>query len=137
MWGLHRLENVEKVYTLACKRYLNVQLRVPNKFVYGETGRYPLFINSAVTCIRYWLKLLTLDRSRLPKQAYEMLKNLDERGKVCWVTLVKNFLFSMGLGYAWIHQGVGCEKTFVSLFKQRIKDVFIQEWYSAVVSRDI
>lgn len=137
VWGLHRLENVEKVHTLACKRYLNVQLRVPNKFVYGETGRYPLFMNSAVRCIRYWLKLLTMDRSRLPRQAYEMLKNLDERGKMCWATRVKNILLSMGFGYAWIHQGVGCEKTFVSLFRQRIKDVFIQEWHSAIASRDI
>ena len=66
-----------------------------------------------------------------------MMKNLDERGKVCWVTHVKNILFNMGFGYAWIQQGVGCPKTFVTLFRQRMKDVFIQEWYGAVASRDI
>ena len=58
IWGLHRLNNVERVHTFACKRYLNVPLKVPNKFVYGETGRYPLYVNSVVRCIRYWLRIL-------------------------------------------------------------------------------
>ena len=110
MWGLHRLDNVEKVHTLACKRFLNVHLRVPNKFVYGELGRHPLYVNSAVRCIRYWLKLQTLDMSRIPKQAYVMLQNLDDKGKVCWVTHVKNTLFSLGFGFVWLQQSVGCVK---------------------------
>jgi hypothetical protein len=63
---------------------------VPNKFVYSETGRYSLYINSDIRCIRYWLKLQTLDVSRFAKQAYVMLKNLDERGKLCWATHIKN-----------------------------------------------
>ena len=89
IWGLHRLSNVERVHTFACKRYLNVPLKVPNKFVYGETGRYPLYVNSAVRCIRYWLRILKLDPDRLPKQAYTMLFNMDERGKNCWATSVR------------------------------------------------
>jgi hypothetical protein len=89
------LENVNKSRTSANNVSLNVQLRMLNKFVYGETGRYPFFMNSALRCIRYWLKFLTLDRSRLSRQAYEMLKNLDERGKMCWATRIKNFLFSI------------------------------------------
>jgi hypothetical protein len=132
LWGLHRLDNIEKVHTLACKRFLNVHLRVPNKFVYGELGRYPLYINSAVRCIRYWLKLLKMDMSRLPKQAYAMLKSLDDRGKTCWVTYVKNTLFSLGFGYVWLQQGVGCERTFVIMFKERMVDIYVQEWYSSV-----
>ena len=69
IWGLHRLNNVERVHTFASKRYLNVPLKVPNKFVYGEKGRYPLYVNSAVRCIRYWLRILKLDSVRLPKKS--------------------------------------------------------------------
>lgn len=137
MWGLQRLDNIEKVHTLACKRFLSVPLKVSNKFVYGELGRYPLYINSAVRCIKYWLKLLTLDISRIPRQAYLMLKNLDERGKTCWATHVKNTLFSTGFGYVWLQQGVGCEKTFISLFKQRMADMYLQEWNGSIISNDI
>lgn len=137
MWGLHRLDNIEKVHTLACKRFLSVPLKVSNKLVYGEVGRYPLYINSAVRCIKYWLKLLKLDISRIPRQAYLMLKNLDERGKICWATYVKNTLFCMGFGYVWLQQGVGCERTFISLFKQRMSDVYVQEWNGSITCKDI
>ena len=128
IWGLYRLSNVERVHTFACKRYLNVPLKVPNKVVYGETGRYPLYVNKAVRCIRYWLRILKLDPARLPKQAYTMLFNMDERGKNCWATSVRNILFSLGFGYVWLQQGVGCDSAFISVFKQRLTDIYQQEW---------
>jgi len=137
VWGLRRIDSVEKVHTLACKRFLKVHMKVPNKLVYGETGRFPLYVNSSVRCIKYWLKILKMDASRLPHQAYTMLVNLDNRGKSCWASLVKNTLFSMGFGYAWFNQGVGCERSFVSLFKQRLKDNYMQEWSSSIMEKDI
>jgi hypothetical protein len=137
VWGMNRLDNIERVHTRACKRFLNVSIRVPNKFVYGETGRYPLYINSAVRCIRYWLKLQTLDASRLAKQAYIMLKNLDERGKVCWATHIKNSLYRLGFGFVWLQQNVGCIRSFLVLFKQRMVDNFIQDWDSSINEKDM
>jgi hypothetical protein len=137
IWGLHRLDNIEKVHTFACKRFLSVHLKVPNKLVYGELGRYPLYINSTIRCIKYWLKLLKLDTSRLPKQAYNMLKALDERGKQCWVTNVKNTLFSLGFGFAWLYQSVGCEKAFILEVKQRMIDIYKQEWHNSISSKDM
>ena len=137
VWGLQMLSNIEKVHTLAIKRFLNVPLKVSNKLVYGEVGRYPLYVNSSVRCIKYWLKLISLDFSRLPKQAYIMLKNLDERGKTCWVTHVKNTLFSLGFGFVWLQQGVGCEKSFISIFKQRMSDIYMQEWYGSIDKKEM
>lgn len=137
LWGLHRLDRVEKVHTLACKRFLNVYLRVPNKHVYGELGRYPLYVNSSVRCFKYWFKLLKMDRSRIPKQAYIMLKNIDEKGKTCWVTYVKNTLFRLGYGIVWLEQGIGNEKVFLVELKQRLIDTFSQEWHSSVVTKDV
>ena len=43
-------------------------MRTPNDLVYGETNRYPLFVNSAVRCIRYWLKLTRMEASKLPSK---------------------------------------------------------------------
>ena len=115
VWGLKRIDCIERIHMLACKRFLKVPLKVPNKLIYGELGRYPLFISSAVKGIKYWLKLLHMDRSRLPHQAYLMLMNLDDRGKNCWVTSVRTTLLKLGFGYAWYNQGVGCESSFVSV----------------------
>jgi hypothetical protein len=137
IWGLSRLDNIEKIHTMAIKRFLNVPAKVPNKFVYGETARYPLFINSVMKCIRYWLRILKLDETRLPKQAYRMLVNMDNNGKKCWVSGLRQKLFELGLGYAWLQQGVACEKSFISLLKQRLKDAYIQEWDSSVQQKDL
>ena len=35
-------DDIEKVHTYACKRFLNVLLRTPNNFVYDELGRFLL-----------------------------------------------------------------------------------------------
>ena len=48
IWGTVRLDGIEKVHMMACKRFLGVPLRTPNKMVYGELGRYPLFENDGV-----------------------------------------------------------------------------------------
>ena len=43
--------------------------------VYRETGRYPLYIDSKIASIRYWLKLGKMPITRFPKQALIMLQN--------------------------------------------------------------
>ena len=58
IWGLQRLENIEIFlyffsHLMACKRFLGVPVRTPNKMVYGDLGRFPLFINSYISCIKY------------------------------------------------------------------------------------
>ena len=63
------------------KRYLGVDRRTPNDFVYGEVGRFPIQINASVRCIRYWLKLTRMKEHRLPLKTYKMLLNMDQRGK--------------------------------------------------------
>ena len=66
---------------MACKRFLGVPVRTPNKMVYGDLGIFPLFINSYISCIKYWFRLLEMGNDRLPKTAYEMLLCLDRNGK--------------------------------------------------------
>ena len=64
---------ITKKYLSALKRFLAVEMRTPKDLVYYETNRYPLFVNSAVRCIRYWLKLTRMEASKLPNKAYRML----------------------------------------------------------------
>ena len=58
IWGLQKLENIEKIHLKACKRFLRVLIRTTNIMVYGDLARFPLFINSYVSSISigfdYW-----------------------------------------------------------------------------------
>ena len=62
LWGLEDAAcQCEKVHLFVLKKFLCVDRRTPNDLVYGETGRYPIFINSIVNCLRYWLKLTRMN----------------------------------------------------------------------------
>ena len=130
------MECIEKVHLLACKRFLGVPLKTPNKMVYGELGRYPLFINSSVRWLKYWFRLLEMDPQRLPKQAYTMLALQGQNGKTCWATEVRELLFRTGFGYVWLNQGVNDVSCFLKAFKQRLFDMFVGEWSSTIRNKE-
>jgi hypothetical protein len=129
IWGLNAAAvQTEKIHLFALKKILGVSRRTPNDLVYGELNRYPITINSAVNTIRYWLKVLQMSRERLPRKAYGMIYNLDERGKITWATDVRLCLFKHGFGYVWLNQGVGNVKGFLKVFKERLIDCRWQDW---------
>ena len=69
--------------------HLNVSIRASSGLVYGETGRYPLYIITFVKCIRYWLNLVKMTEHRLPLlKAYRMLYVLQYKNMNNWVSRV-------------------------------------------------
>ena len=54
LWGIKARESIEKVHIQACKLFLNVPPHTPNDMVYGELGRFPLYIQAAARCLQYW-----------------------------------------------------------------------------------
>jgi exonuclease III len=136
VWGLEENNQMERVHTFAIKRFMNVPIHSSNTMVYGDSGRYPLYVRSYVKCIKYWLRLLKLPSVRLCRQAYEMLLIQSEKGNINWVTKVKNILTVNGFGIVWINQGVGSDKMFLSEFKDRLVSCFKQNWHSKLAEDD-
>ena len=63
-----------------------------------------------------------------------MMLNDSERNPAIknWASLLHNLLLSMGFNDVWLQQGVGTYNNFISVFKQRFSDVFIQNWHSRI-----
>ena len=80
-------------------------------------------------CLKYWIRLLHMERHRYPKQCYEMLESLDSLGRITWAIHVKLMLFAYGFGYVWISQTVGSPEILINLFTQRFKDCLLQNWH--------
>ena len=136
IWGYQRLECIERVHLLACKRFLGVPLKTPNKMVYSELGRFPLFINSSIRCLKYWFRLLQMDQDRLPRQAYEMMMIQDRNGKRCWVTEIRELLYRTGFAVVWLNQGAENINAFLQNCRKTMFDMFIREWSSTVREKD-
>ena len=114
------------------KKLLQVDKRTPNDLVYGDLKRYPIFINGYLKCIRYWIKLVSMNKERLPAKAYKILLELDRKGKVTWASNIKNCLFKYGFHFVWLEQDVGCIKSFMKCLKQRMIDCRWQDWNSHI-----
>ena len=52
---------IENVHLFGLKKFLGVDKRTPNDLVYGEVGRFPIYLNANVRCMRYWLKLTRME----------------------------------------------------------------------------
>ena len=129
VWGLDADHTpVERVHLFALKRFLNVSMRTPNVMVYGETGRHPLYVNTFVKCIRYWLHILKMSPDRLQFKAYKMLLHLHEQNRKSWASSVCYVLYMYGFGEVWVNQGVGDEKAFLREFKERLLISYEGEW---------
>ena len=123
IWGLEKSAvYCEKIHLYALKKFLCVDMRTPNDLVYKELNRYPIVISSTINCIRFWLKLVQMERHRLPYKAYRSLYELDDRDKNTWVSNVRNCLCVNGFAYVWYQQGVGNVKGFLKIFKERLID---------------
>ena len=76
IWGYKMHEQIERVHLFACKRFLHVRNKTPID-VYGELGRYPLFIPATVRFVKYWLKLLGQTDNLYSKKLYRMLLEMQ------------------------------------------------------------
>jgi hypothetical protein len=136
VWGIQRFDAIEKAHLFACKKYLSVAQTTPNAFLYGDLGRYPMYILAAIRCIKYWLRILALTEDRLPRKAYDMLLQMEGAGKKSWAFHVRELLYRNGFGYVWMQQGVGHVKMFLSVFKQRLIDQYQQDWSTVITDSE-
>ena len=44
VWGFNEAKDIERVHFKFCKYFLKMKTSTLNEIVYGEVGRYPLFI---------------------------------------------------------------------------------------------
>ena len=132
VWGFNKGLNIERIHLRFIKRLLGVKLSTQNNFVYGETGRMNFQNHRYIIIIKYWLKLCHANENKYIKSVYNILKTDIENhpNRNNWVSHVKRLLSTLGFYDVWLAQSVGNIKQFISLFKQRVKDVFIQNWES-------
>ena len=129
--GDSQMQNVlERVHLQICKQVLGAKRATQNDFIYGELGRLDLKSGGLVTIIKYWFKILLCENKKYIKCLYNMMLNDIEMrpNKQNWASSVRLLLQTLGFNEVWLFQGVRNISIFLSLFIQRIKDTFVQNW---------
>ena len=132
VWGANVHPSLEKVHLLFCRRQLGVGSSAASPAVLGECGRYGIYINCYVKCVKYWIKLLSLPENCLLKACYDMLFIQCNAGRLNWASDIKLLLYRYGFGYIWEAQYVEDWDLFVKEFKVRLKDCDRQLWSSGI-----
>ena len=121
IWGINKVTNIEAAHLFALKRLLCVSDKTPNTMVYGEIGRYPLYIDSTLSSIKYWLKVLKMNESRYPKQCLLfMTQAMDRNRRVYtpyWTSKIRDCLVKYGFEQVWVEQGTPNESMFLKQLK--------------------
>ena len=62
MWGVHTANNIERVHTQYCKKTHFKCEKIYTNNLYGELGRYPLFVGRFCIGLKYLnLKILNME----------------------------------------------------------------------------
>ena len=130
VWGLSKAETIERVHLQFCKHLLGVKFQTQNNIIYGELGRLPVRNHKLFNIIRCWFKILQCDDTKYIKLTYNIMLNDLQRfpDKPSMAKSVKTMLENLGFSHVWLSQGVGNINVFISIFKQRITDNFVQNW---------
>ena len=131
IWGFSKSKEIERVHLKFCKRLLNVRLNTCTAGVYGELGRYPLYISRYVRIIKCWCKVVNSDNIII-KKLYEQGLRDCENGNINWVTNVKKILNEYRYSFVFTDAFNVDLTNFQCIFKQRVTDCFFQEWYGKV-----
>ena len=136
IWGMSsNTTAIENVHLLALKFFLNVPVITPNVMVYGDTGRYELYIYSILSSMKYWCKILKMSESRYVKKAYNMMLNGNNTN--CWSNKIKEILYRFHLGEYCLSQNVGNVVSFLNTLKQRLMGASDLRWLEIVQTREM
>ena len=95
-WGFSKSKAIERIHLKFCKRILHVRTSTNTMAVYGELGRFPMYILRYHKIIKYWFKVLQTENIILKNVYLQSLRDV-KYGKRNWVFNVKRILDIYGL----------------------------------------
>ena len=104
--------------------------------VYGELGRYPLLLPHMFVVLSTGFVYCIWNRADYLIRPTACFLISTKKRKQCWATEVQELLCKTGIYFVWLQQGVGDVKSFLYIFKQRLLDMFTQEWTSDIRDKE-
>ena len=100
--------------------------------IYGELGRYPLFIVIKSRMIKYWASMTSGENSKYSSIMCNLLAH--ERDLLPWFTKVKSILDDTGLSYIWnqLPSSRPPPDMLSNQVTQILQDQFVQTWRAQI-----
>jgi len=134
LWGFKEVKSLEVIHKKFCKMLLGVKQSTPDCFVYGELGRFPLYIKWQVAIIKFWLNILRSKRQKYTFIMYQKMVDATNHNNnvINWASQVRDLLNNLGYGQVWLDQAVFNENWLIRSIEQRLKDQYMQSWLNFI-----
>ena len=84
------VREIENVHLSYLKSTLRVKETSCTNAIYAECGRVPVIIKQKFQVLKYWERMLKLNKDHIVKRSYECLRQLCDLGQTNWCTHVQN-----------------------------------------------
>ena len=131
VWGFLNSDNIEKVQKKFCKWILNVKQSTNTLALYGELGRFPLYIERHIRMIKYFLKIYTSKSENCILKAIlqDQIRNIQLNKSIKnWASNICEILQSAGLNEVWLFPESVSINVLVPLLRCRLRDIYITNW---------
>ena len=132
VWGYSNCKSIERIHLKFLKSIFNMKQSTPNVMIYGEFGVYPIEIDINVKMISFWSKVAQRDSLKNSNLLYQHLYYSNTNTSSKWLDYCKNILRNTGFSGIWSNQSVDNPKWLVESTKQRLKDLYINEWHRKI-----
>ena len=140
IWGFGNLDILERVQLKFYKYIFNLKRSTPTYMIYGELGITPLSVDIQNKTISFWTKLIeniqpvNNTTQKISSTMYMLIQDLHEKNqtKSPWLENIKNILCTTGFSGIWYSQSFCNAKWLIKSSYQKLKDIFIQKWYSEI-----
>ena len=119
VWGTGNYTDIETYHNKFLTRTLRFKSSTNTCLLYMETGRFPLSVFINMCIVKFWLKILKSDHTKLISAAYSQM--MQDPDKYACVKYTRDLLCSHGFGNVWKDQSVMNEKLFLANFEQRLR----------------
>ena len=118
---------LEKLNINKYKYLLGVNKRTSNIAVCGELGRFPVYIDTVMAMIKYWLRLYKESlNNKLLKDALRDNINMMNSGKDCWLTCVYCILKEFNLVHLF-HRPLEFTSKHLAILKRSLQGKFVNK----------
>ena len=131
IWGFSNATNIERVHRKFCKWHLNVKMSTSNLSLYGELGRFPLFIGRQVRIKKYWLNLYQTKNENCILRTVNAELRLETEGNPTssnWASKNKELLEQSGFYDVWLFPESVNMNLLLNILQCRQRDIYITEW---------
>ena len=109
---------------------LGVKQQTTSVTIYGDTGRYPLFLKQQILALKYWIRLISLPKSCYLRIVYNSLAYLDFIGETNWCSHIRSLLFRTNHCDVWKNHRVENANRLIKQVKLCLINIYKGDWYN-------